>query len=76
MLWELVEVFSSGQSVALNVSYMPDTDLWSLHYGKISVTRRTFIPGAKISRFGDILGLFDQFERVLEVTYITHFPFR
>ena len=38
----------------------------SLHYEKLSVTRWTLISGAKISNFVDILGLFDQVERVLK----------
>ena len=48
---------------------------WTLHYGKLSVTRWTIILGAKISTFVDILGLFDQVERVLDI-YFTHFSLR
>ena len=42
--------------------WLPYLTLCSLHYGKLSVTRRTFILVAKISTFVDILGLFDQVE--------------
>ncbi len=48
-------------------------DLAAVHYRKLSVTRRTFISGAKISTLVDILGLFDQVERVLD-KYFTKFP--
>ena len=47
----------------------------TLHYGKLSVTRWTFISGAKISTFVEISGLFDQVERVLDI-YFTEFSVR
>ena len=46
-----------------------------VHYGKFRGIRRTFISGAKISPFVDILGLFDQVERVPNI-YFTQFPLR
>ena len=46
----------------------------TLHYGKVSVTRRTFTSGAKISTFVAILGLFDQVDMILDV-YFAQFPF-
>ena len=44
----------------------------TLHYGKFRGTRRTSILVAKISTFVDILGLFDQFERVLGIDFNTY----
>ena len=46
-----------------------------MHYGKFRGTRRTFILVAKISTFVDILGLFDQVERVFDI-YFTQLPLR
>ena len=46
-----------------------------MHYGKHSVSRWTFISGAKISAFMDILGLFDRVDRVLD-KYFSLFPLR
>ena len=41
----------------------------SVHYGKLSVTRRTFMLVAKISTFVETFDLFDQFERVLDMNF-------
>ena len=44
----------------------------AVNYGKVSVTRGTFISGAKISTFVDIFGIFDKVEKVLD-KYFTLF---
>ena len=49
--------------------------LATLHCGKFRWTRRTFTLVAKISTFVEILGVFDQVVRVLDV-YFTQFSLR
>ena len=61
--------------VQLSVFSVPRLACASLHCGKFSVSRRTFILVAKISTFVDNLGLFDQVERVLDINF-TQFSLR
>ena len=42
---------------------------WPVHWGKFTGTRYSFISGARISTFVDILVLFDKVERVLAMYF-------